>query len=88
MCTMSTVYTPGFTFGSGVPPPKEKERFYRCDMHWNGWTCYESNPEVIVAKRPDTLASKLIPLPSYVPRLLEKQYVRHKVLNQSVSFQK
>lgn len=87
---MSTVYTPGFTFGSGIGKPKEpssSESYYVCELLWNGWSCKKTNDVTnVIQKSNEAFCSKLIPVPGYVPTIFEKSYVSWKVKNQDVRF--
>jgi hypothetical protein len=90
---MSTVNTPGIL--SWLPanpdpkpnPNKIKESFYLCELQWNGWHCEPTNDSFVLPKTTTAaFCTKLIPVPKYVPSILEKSYVSYNVTQQRVYF--
>lgn len=89
---MSTVYTPGFTFGlggaSGLPPPQDKskpaQRFYICELKPFGWQCEPSPLKNFHKEESNILATKLISVPEYLPSFFERPYVYMKMKQMSV----
>jgi hypothetical protein len=85
---MTTVNTPGISWGLPQPAnPSKKpnnESFYLCELKWNGWHCQPSI--VLHEKSTQAFCTKLIPVPTYVPSILEKTYVSYHVTRSQVYF--
>lgn len=76
---MSTVYTPGFTFG---PPQDQKDpyRYYQCELRWNSWTCKQTETKEYNAPiDPNVLATKLVTVNKMIPKCLDSVVVQFKV---------
>jgi hypothetical protein len=90
---MATVNTPGISWTSSMPqnpnqnPNPRNDSFYLCELKWNGWHCEPTNTSIVLPeKSTQAFCTKLIPVPNYVPSILEKTYVSYNVTRQRVYF--
>lgn len=71
----------GFITGAGGPKkqdPQNRDRFYACELKWNGWFCKPS--ETLTWERSsETFATKVIPVSSWTPKLFDPLVLRYKL---------
>lgn len=65
-------------FGGKKPEPKDRTRFYACELKWNAWECRRTQEKMWTPKA-DTIATTLVPISDSVPEFFDTAIISYKL---------